>query len=181
MMIIESVEQNSKKGYFMPLKRKSPKGTFGQRVRECREENTDYTQEDFTKVLEVRYGITMSAAAFSKIELGETRRLDPRLIIAIADIAVTTICYLITGEERGETVSYSAEAEQVARMIDDMRPSTRQTMIMVATAALKLENELLQEMAQMLMDDVSHLDTEVRRRLDCYIDRMGADFRPKRQ
>ncbi len=35
MMIIDSVEQNSKKGCFMPLKRKSPKGTFGERVREC--------------------------------------------------------------------------------------------------------------------------------------------------
>jgi hypothetical protein len=61
MMIIDSVEQNSKKGCFMPLKRKSPKGTFGERVRECREENTNYTQEDFTKVLEARYGIIMSA------------------------------------------------------------------------------------------------------------------------
>ena len=57
-------------------------------------------------------------------------------------------------------------------MVEDMRPSTRQMMIMFARSALQLERELLQEMAQILIDDIDHLSNDERKRIDECIYRM---------
>ena len=141
MMIIDLVKQNSEKECCMPLKRRAKKGTFGERVKECREENTTYTQSDFIEILKSRYGISMSAAAFSKIELGETRRLDPSLIIAIAEIALTNVHYLITGVEPESPTAWSEEAEQVARLIDQMLPRSKQLIKTIAHNLLTIDNE----------------------------------------
>lgn len=183
MMIIDSLNQTSKKGCCMPLKRRAKKGTFGERVKECREENTTYTQNDFIEILKSRYGISMSAAAFSKIELGETRRLDPNLIIAIASIAETSVSYLITGIEPETPTAWSEEAEIVARLIDQMQPPTRQVLLSAAKAALEAERQLRKQTEQQMFESekelsrimksyASHLENSDRKVVAAYIDRI---------
>lgn len=183
MMIIDSLKQTSKERCCMPLKRRAKKGTFGERVKECREENTTYTQNDFIEILKSRYGISMSAAAFSKIELGETRRLDPSLIVAIAAIAQTNIHYLITGEEPESTVAWSEEAEQVARLVDQMQPPSRQVLLATAKATLEAERQLQKqaeqqvfesekELARIMRSYISHLENGDRKVVDAYIARI---------
>lgn len=175
MMIIDSLYQTSKERCCMPLKRRAKKGTFGERVKECREENTTYTQNDFIDILKTRYGISMSAAAFSKIELGETRRLDPSLIIAIAEIALTNVHYLITGEETGEITSYSEEAEHVARLVDQMLPRSKQLVKIIAQNLLTIDNEQREaevDIVVLLQENINLLNNGDRKIAADYIHRI---------
>jgi len=115
MIIVDLCNHQAAKAGGAMAKRRNVKDSFGKRVRDEREER-ELTQSDMIRLLSERYGIQMSEAAFSKIEIGETKRLHIDLQMAIAGILEIDIRYLLTGEERGETISYSAEAEEVARL-----------------------------------------------------------------
>jgi len=162
------------------IKAEDTRNSFGWRVMTERKQS-GMSQTEVCDRLEKEFGIKITYGALSQIETGETKRFHIDILFAPANIFNVKAYTLLTGEERAEVASYSEVAEQIARMVDEMRPSTRQMIKMTAEAALTLERELLQEMAQMLIDDVSHLDSEVRKRLDDCIGHIGHGVRSNRQ
>ena len=121
-------------------KRRNVKDSFGKRVRDEREA-LGLTQSDMIGLLNERYAIQMSEAAFSKIEIGETKRLHIDLQMAITGILGNDIRYLLTGEEPGTTTAWSEEAEQIARMIDAMLPRSRLSMLVMARNLVEADKE----------------------------------------
>lgn len=90
MIIFDLADNCTKESKGIMAKRRNVKDSFGKRVRDERE-SLGLTQSDMIELLRERYGIQMSEAAFSKIEIGETKRLHIDLQMAIAGILQTDI------------------------------------------------------------------------------------------
>lgn len=127
-MISECIKSIITSGASMSKKRDTH--TLGWRVATERKKS-GLTQAQLVELVK-EHGITMSVTALSQIELDETTRVRIDYLLAIANKLGVDICYLITGEEHGETISYSAEAEEVARMVDEMLPRSRLSMQVIA-------------------------------------------------
>lgn len=98
------------------------------------------------------------------------------MIVALSKIYDADPTYLLTGEEHGETTHYSEEAEQIAKLVDQMQPQTRQMMLGAARGAMQLESELMEayrEIARLLEENISLLSNGDRMIADAYIDRIG--------
>lgn len=158
------------------------RNSFGWRIMTERKQ-ARLTQNEVCERLEKEFGIKMTYGALSQIETGETKRFHIDQLFAFAKIFNVDPYTLLTGEERGEVVSYSEEAEQVARLVDRMQPASRKMIVSSAIATLELENELRtqaekelletqRELVDVLKEDISYLENGVRRKVDAYIDRI---------
>lgn len=158
---------------------KDTRHSFGWRVMTERKQ-AGLTQSDVCERLEKEFGINLTYAALSQIETGETKRFNIDQLFALAKTLNVDPYTLLTGEERGEITHYSAEAEMVAQMVDQMQPLSRQMMVAAARSTLELEQQLESEiekrvekrlfeeqrqMAYLLRSYINHLETDRDRKL----------------
>lgn len=151
------------------------RNSFGWRVMTERKQSK-LTQQDVCDRLEKEFGIKITYGALSQIETGETKRFHIDMLFALAKIFDVNPYTLLTGEERGETINYSAEAEEVARMMDAMPPSMRRMMLDAAKATQQLAAELLasqRRIAQLLEENIMLLENGDRSIAHDYIDYIG--------
>lgn len=145
---------------------KGDENSFGQRLKKEREKK-GLTQAELIKMANEYGGTDMpeSVPALSQLELGVTKRIHVDLLLALSKILNTNAHYLITGEEVGEILGYSEEAERVARLIDAMLPRSRHLLKIIAEHLVetdRYERKRDQEITR-LLDDVSHLLTSSQR------------------
>lgn len=173
MIIFDLCSQHTVEKSIM-AKRRNVRDSFGKRVRDGREEK-GLTQSDMIRLLNERYGIQMSEAAFSKIEIGETKRLHIDLQMAIAGILNNDIRYLLTGEEVGSTaLAWSEEAEIIAGLVDSLLPRSRRLVEIVARNLLAIDNEQREnekELIELLMENINLLPNGAGKIAKDYIDR----------
>ena len=144
------------------VKPRNGEDSFGQRLKREREKK-GLTQAELIKMANEYGGTDMpgSVPALSQLEQGVTRRIHVDLLLALSKILNVNAHYLITGEEQGEIISYSEEAERVTRLIDAMLPKSRRLMKVIAENLVendRYERKQEQEITR-LLDDISHLLT----------------------
>lgn len=166
------------------------RNSFGWRVMTERKQ-ARLSQQAVCDRLEREFGIKITYGALSQIETGETKRFHIDMLFALAKIFAVNPYTLLTGEEIETPVAWSAEAEEVARLVDQMQPPTRQAIVDAAKSALEAERQLLQraekqmleserELARIMKSYISHLSDLAngdRKVVDDYIDRIDRNDR----
>jgi transcriptional regulator with XRE-family HTH domain len=157
----------------------SPESNFGRRIKAARE-TKGLTQDELIERLKVR-GISMSSAALSKVECGETMRVHVDLLLAVSQILAVDVAELLVGSTRpgrqpAPTVADSAEAQTVGAMIDAMLPRSRRMLTTMARELLAADQEQKQKdvrIAELLQDGISAME---RRTVGNGTDRDGAQL-----
>lgn len=164
--------------------RKRDEQSFGWRLMKIREDREMSQKEVVDKLADYdSEGIPRSIPALSQLELGMTKRVHVDLLLALSEILNVSVGYLITGIEPESPTAWSEEAEQVARLIDQMQPPTRQVLLSAAKAALEAERQLRKQTEQQMFESekelsrimksyASHLENSDRKVVDAYIDRI---------
>ena len=117
----------------------------------------------------------MSEAAFSKIEIGETKRMHIDLQMALASLLGADIRYLLTGEEPESIGAWSEEAEKLASMVDGLSPRARRLLLDGAQILKQIESEIIEnhrEIARLLEENINLLSNSDQRIAAEYIARI---------
>lgn len=140
--------------------------TIGQRIK-LEMIHKDLKQADILRQLHEK-GIEIQKSQMSKIVNDEVSMFTPAMLIEIARIIGVDTHYLLTGEERGDTKSWSDEAAAVAAIVDKASdPLSRSTLLSVIEKVTQLHPEHWEFMLSVISnvgDKVGEID-KARRRL----------------
>ena len=146
--------------------------TFGGRLKAERKAKELY-QNDMVEKLAER-GIDISAAAYGKIETGETSAPKLEFMQAVAAILDVDLCYLLTGREPGEEKAWHEETEEAAELIDKMPAASRRLVVAFARLLLAQCQQQHEEDARivlLLTDEIKALSPGGQTVARAYIDR----------
>ena len=164
------------KGKMMKV-RKRDEQSFGWRLMKIREDREMSQKEVVDKLAAYdNEGIPRSVPALSQLELGMTKRVHVDLLLALSEILNVSVAYLITGVEPESPTAWSEEAEQVARLIDQMLPRSRQLIKTIAKNLVIIDNEQREaevNIAVLLQENLNLLNNGDRKIAVEYIHRMG--------
>lgn len=147
-------------------------GTFGGRLKAERKAKELY-QNDMVEKL-AQHGINISAAAYGKIETGETAAPKLEFMQTVASILDVDLCYLLTGREPGEERAWHEETEEAAELIDKMPASSRRLVVAFARLLLAQCQQQHEEDARIVMllqDEIKALSPVGQTTARSYIDR----------
>jgi transcriptional regulator with XRE-family HTH domain len=171
------------KGVTMASETEDTRNSFGWRVMTERKQSR-MSQTEVCDRLEKEFGIKITYGALSQIETGETKRFHVEMLFALAKIFNVNPYALLTGEEVGTTKGWSEEAEQIAGMVDQMRPQTRQKVLEDIQSTMRWEQELLRsqqdklmesqrKVARLLEENINLWSSADRKIADDYIENIG--------